>query len=74
MTDIMIAVGEELFMFLTFDNWCNSAQHKFADAGVTSKDVLAIDNKGRICQKGLEFMRARDEEEFPVRVYRALCG
>lgn len=71
---ITVAAGRELFEFTTFENWCNSAQSKFMLAGVTGKDVLCIDSQGRVCQKGLEFMRARDDGSFPVRVYLALCG
>lgn len=74
MPPVFVELGDEMFMFSTFDNWCDTAQHKFKNAGVRSNDVLALDSKGRICQKGFEFMRARDEEAFPVRVYRALCG
>lgn len=73
MHKINVVVGDELFDFSTFENWCNTAQHKFNTAGVLSKDVLCVDANGRICQKGSEFLRARDDGAFPVRVYRALC-
>lgn len=73
MAVIEITVGDELFSFPTFDNWCDTAQHKFGNAGVTSKDVLAVDARGRLCQKGAEFIRAKDDGTFPVRVYRLLC-
>jgi hypothetical protein len=74
MQEIKITVGEELFSFRSYDDWCNTAQHRFADAGVGSKDTLCVDANGRVCLKGAEFTRAREEEAFPVRVYLSLCS
>jgi hypothetical protein len=65
-----IELGEKLFSFATFTNWVNSAQNKFARAGVAGREVIALDQKGRICAWGTHFMAARDEDAFPVDVYR----
>ena len=73
MPEITINLGEELFGFASFDDWVNNAQYRFADAGVRSSDVLCVDSAGRIMAKGAEFMRARDENTFPARVFKMLC-
>lgn len=73
MNEITITVGEELFQFTSFNDWVNNAMGKFLDAGVEGRDVICVDGKGRVVKKGAEFQRARDENAFPVRVYRALC-
>ncbi len=39
---------------------------------VRSEDVICVDAKGRMCVKGMEFMRARDENTFPIKVYKIL--
>ncbi len=72
MPTLQVTVGRKLFEFSTFDNWCDTAKWKFADAGLSGRHALCIDTKGRICTKGAEFMRARDEGTFPIRVYAAV--
>ncbi len=69
---ITVEVGDLLFDFGTFNIWVNSAQWKFQKAGVSSKNVLCVDQRGRILQKGIEFQRAKIDNAFPVNVYRAL--
>jgi len=69
---IEVELGPELFHFTTFANWCDTAAGKFHHAGVNGDRVLCLDTKGRICTKGKEFMRARDDDSFPVRVYAKL--
>ena len=73
MPEITVNAGDEVFSFSSFENWCDTAKGKFASAGLHGDDSICVDTQGRICQKGLEFMRARDDGSFPVRVYRALC-
>lgn len=50
--------------FETFQTWVNKAS-----SWLTRYEGKAIcfDAKGRHCQNGGDFMRARDEEAFPVR-------
>jgi len=74
MQEISIKVGNELFQFSTFDNWCDTAQKKFSVAGVRWQDTLCIDSMGRVCVKGEEFMRAQEQDTFPIRVFDKLCG
>lgn len=73
MPEITIKLGEELFGFASFNDWVNNAQYRFDDAGVGSSNVLCVDSYGRIMEKGAEFMRARDENTFPARVFKRLC-
>lgn len=46
--------------FHSFIVWCNKA------ATHINRDAICIDSKGRRCFKGADFMRARDENAFPV--------
>jgi len=69
METITITVGEELFEFRSFGHWVAKAQNMFKRSGRTGASILAIDQKGRICSTGREFMRARDDNSFPVRVF-----
>lgn len=69
---LSISVGEMLFEFSSFQDWVNKAQGRFAMAGVRGEDTLCVDQKGRLLKKGKEFMRARDDCSFPVKIYRAL--
>lgn len=72
MNTLSINVGEKLFSFHNFAFWCNKAPSLFRENGVTGNDVICLDQKGRICQIGRQFMRARDEDTFPIDVYRAV--
>lgn len=67
---MQIEHGEKLFEFPTFNDWCNTAQYKFASARVNGTRVVAVDQQGRICAWGEHFMKARDENTFPVEVFR----
>jgi hypothetical protein len=67
---IQIDAGEPVFSFRDFDDWCNTARWQFEREGMHSVDALCVDAKGRVCTKGKEFMRARDDGAFPVAVYR----
>lgn len=69
---ITIEAGELLFQFHAYHNWLSTASRKFKIASVQSNDVLCVDRLGRVCNTGREFMRARDEQQFPIMVYRAV--
>jgi hypothetical protein len=69
MHKMSITLGKELFQFSSFDNWCDKASSKFAKTGRRGEQVLCLDTFGRVCRTGREFMRARDEGAFPVRVF-----
>jgi hypothetical protein len=64
-----------VFDFPSYLNWVNTARTKFKreyKKGAGDKDFLCVDAVGRICVKGAEFMRARDEKTFPIKTYRII--
>lgn len=72
MTDthvLTIRVGREICRFNSFPHWVNTAQRKLANCGVHHRRYIALDTRGRVCVMGREFMRARDEDTFPIVVY-----
>ena len=64
-----IQLGQELFMFDSFTNWCDTAQQKFKNARVTSINTVCIDANGLICTIGIHFTEAEKNGSYPVRVY-----
>lgn len=64
---VRVRVGPELFRFSSFSNWVNKARGWFR--GVPAGSWVCIDQRGRICNSGKEFMRADREHAFPVVVY-----
>lgn len=66
---VQIHLGPKLFEFTSFERWVAKASSWFPRHGATSSNSIAIDAKHRICSKGQDFMRARDEGSFPVAVY-----
>jgi len=64
-----VKLGPLLFQFDSFAGWVNHAQNAWKKRGVRSADTLCIDALGRICLIGRDFMIARDEQQFPVRVH-----
>lgn len=64
-----VQVGPCLFEFMDFADWVNHAKRRYAFCWVATVDTICIDNANRICNRGAHFMRARDENAFPVRVY-----
>lgn len=70
MNKIEVVVGEELFSFRSFTQWDNKALSLYGQHNAGSGKAIAVDKSGRICRIGADFMRARDNEDFPVRVFR----
>lgn len=69
MPGITISVGDELFSFSDFEDWCDTASYKFESAGFVGRHAICVDSRGRLCFRGKDFMRARDDGSFPVRVF-----
>lgn len=67
---LTVHVGEFLFEFSSFGQWVAKASSWFTNTGVRGEECLCVDAAGRLCRIGKQFMRARDEGTFPVRVYR----
>lgn len=58
--------------FDTFDDWINHASRALTDVTGTVGEPLpafCVDAKGRRCHVGADFMRARDENTFPIRYF-----
>ncbi|MVA33628.1 hypothetical protein [Agrobacterium vitis] len=61
-----------LGQFETFNDWVDSAQRALTGfTGSVGEELkpICIDNIGRRCNVGKDFMRARDEGAFPVRYF-----
>ena len=50
--------------FASFGQWVNRAT-----AWIGGENALCLDAKDRVCLNGGDFMRARDEQVFPVRFW-----
>lgn len=74
MPKVTVELGEEMFAFPNMTSWTNKAQSWFRESGVPRGEYIAIDAVGRVCEKGLEFMRADKENTYPITVYRLLLG
>ncbi len=58
--------------FRSFDDWVNFAAARLSGCrGSVGQEVpsICVDAKGRRCHVGKDFMRARDEDAFPVRYF-----
>lgn len=67
---ITITVGEELFQFSSYENWISKAQNWFKQSRATSSSTICVDAKGRICEYGMHFQRAKIDDAYPIKVYR----
>ena len=70
--DMVQVKGKILFEFLSFQDWVNTAQRKFASVNLNRNQHLCVDTQGNVLVKGLEFNRARDNGWFPVSVYQVV--
>ena len=69
MQEITIMVGDEIFSFSDFEEWCDTAKYKFESAGFVGRRAICVDSQGRLCFRGKDFMLARDDGSFPIRVF-----
>ena len=69
MISVTVQVGEVLMEFKSFNQWVNKARSWFRDLGYNNTQYICLDNVGRICTCGKQFMQADREGTFPVRVY-----
>lgn len=64
-----INVKRELFRFLDFQHWVDTARSQYPHCGVPSHRTIAVARNGLVVVSGAEFMAARDNDLFPVVVY-----
>ncbi len=69
MTDPTVKLGPYLFQFDSYLGWVNHAQRAWKKAGIRSDYTICLDAQGRPCRIGRDFMAARDQGAFPVKVY-----
>jgi hypothetical protein len=69
MVSITVQVGEVLIEFTSFQQWVNKAKSWFRNLGMSSCQYICLDNVGRVCTCGKQFMQADREGTFPIRVY-----
>ena len=66
-------MGEHNQQFDSFMEWVNKARpwltrrQRFDSSGQPYNRAVCFDINGRLCACGADFMRARDEDAFPVR-------
>lgn len=63
-------MAEHNQQFSTFIEWVNKASSwltRHPDFNSQGFRAICFDTKGRLCRCGRDFMRARDEDAFPVR-------
>ena len=62
---VRIQVIEELFHFISMEDWIQSAQLRFRNHGHTATTAVCVDRHGMVCVRGKQFKVA----SYPVRVY-----
>lgn len=67
---LKIKVGRMAFQFASLGDWERNAHRRFNQKGMHAADTIAIDNRGRVCNSGPEFIRAEKEKTFPIKFYR----
>jgi len=67
---IEIEVIDKVFEFSTFEDWVNNAKKRFRKNNVYQNNTICVDGSGNLCVIGKNFMKARDDNAFPVKVYR----
>ena len=67
--NVLLSFSRKLFEFHSKLHWVNKAQGWFANCGVPKHRYIAVDSAGRVCTSGKEFMRAEEENTYPVSVY-----
>lgn len=72
MIEVTVKFKRELFSFSSQQEWVNKAKSWYANCGVRAPNYIAIDAAGRVCTKGAEFMRATQENTYPITVYELL--
>lgn len=72
MPKVNVMLGDKLFSFSNEQQWINKARLWFERSGVKKGNYICIDSVGRVCTKGAEFMRATEEDTYPIIVYKLL--
>ena len=60
----------QICVFNTFSSWVNHASSWLR--GYRSSQIVCLDTQNRICEIGADFMRADEEDTFPIKVYETI--
>lgn len=63
--------AEYVCEFIDFNNWVNKAS-SWIGGYPRDQKVICIDINGNALTNGLDFMKARDNDLFPVKAYRLI--
>ena len=63
-------VAERLFSFESFEDWQCLAVELFDKYNVTAQNTICVDSSGRLCFQGEHFSIAKEQNTFPITVYR----
>lgn len=66
---LQVFLGDEVCVFQSYSQWVNKAASWIGGRG---SSIICVDSLGRICETGTQFMRARDDNSFPVRVFETV--
>lgn len=69
---VRVLVGEPIFRFNSYDDWFRNARVVFDNYEVEPDDVLCLDAYGRVCNFGEHFLRAQDDDCYPIVAYEVL--
>lgn len=69
MSVVQVTVSRPLFEFKNLRDWVMNAKDRYEQAGVSSRDSIAVDELGRICICGGDFSRAEEQDAYPIKVY-----
>ena len=64
-----IKTGRKLFEFSSKQDWINRAQRVWRSNLVRSEETICIDQLGRICRIGKDFMSAERDSAYPIEVF-----
>lgn len=65
-----ISHGPELTRFFTFADWSERGHMLYRSRDGGPAHVVHVDSRGRVCTRATHYLRARDEETFPITVYK----
>ncbi|MFK5950959.1 MAG: hypothetical protein QM500_19580 [Methylococcales bacterium] len=69
MNELKVILGEELFEFSDEQEWINTANMQYSRHEEHKDNTIAIDAEGRVCKRGPQFIRARVEKAYPIKVF-----
>ena len=66
-----VVPGKKLFQFDSKQHWINKAQTIWRRHLVRAEETVCVDQLGRICRIGKDFMSAERDGAYPIEVFMA---